>query len=545
MEFRLQNLGEGIDSATVTGVLVKPGDVVKVGQPVVSVETDKAGMELEADVAGTVGQIHIKPGDKIPVGALILTLSGSEKAAAPQQSKAPPAATPAKPSAAAPTPASPTAAQPAATGASVELKLPNLGEGIEAGTITGVLVKVGDAVKAGQPVISIETDKAGVEVEAESAGVVEAIHVKPGEKVSIGGKLLTIKGTGVAINAGSPSTPAAAPSKASVAHAPSTPKPVSGNGTATATATKVLVAAGPATRRLARKLGVALAEVKGSGRGDRVTIEDVMGFVKADREQGKQGGGSFSGSIVNTFTLPPLPDFSKFGPIEVKEVSTIRQTIAKNLTAGWRTMPMVTQHDLADITDLEAARKRIVDTLPKGSPKITMTVLAIKACVAALREFPGFNSSYDMNAGKLILKQYFAVGIAVDTERGLVVPVIKDADKKGIRDLAAEVAALAEKARTGKLTIPEMQGGTFTITNLGGIGGTGFTPLVNYPEVAILGLSRSSLQPIVKDGAIVPRLMMPLSLTYDHRVIDGADGCRFTVRLAQLFSDPLRLLMET
>ncbi len=544
MEFRLQNLGEGIDSATVTGVLVKPGDVVKVGQPVVSVETDKAGMELEADVAGTVGQIHIKPGDKIPVGALILTLSGSEKAAAQQQPKSQaPAATPAKPASAAP--AAPAAPQPAATGASAELKLPNLGEGIEAGTITGVLVKVGDAVKAGQPVISIETDKAGVEVEAEAAGVVEAIHVKPGDKVSIGGKLLTIKGTGVASNAGSPSTPAAAPPKASVASTPTTPKPVSGNGTATATATKVLVAAGPATRRLARKLGVALAEVKGSGRGDRVTIEDVMGFVKADREQGKQGGGSFSGSIVNTFTLPPLPDFSKFGPIEVKEVSTIRQTIAKNLTAGWRTMPMVTQHDLADITDLEAARKRIVDTLPKGSPKITMTVLAIKACVAALREFPGFNSSYDMNAGKLILKKYFAVGIAVDTERGLVVPVIKDADKKGIRDLAAEVAALAEKARTGKLTIPEMQGGTFTITNLGGIGGTGFTPLVNYPEVAILGLSRSSLQPIVKDGAIVPRLMMPLSLTYDHRVIDGADGCRFTVRLAQLFSDPLRLLMET
>ena len=206
---------------------------------------------------------------------------------------------------------------------------------------------------------------------------------------------------------------------------------------------------------------------------------------------------------------------------------------------------MVTQHDLADITDLEAGRKRIVEALPKGSPKITMTVLAIKACVAALKEFPHFNSSYDMNAGKLILKKYFHIGIAVDTKEGLVVPVIRDADKKSIRDLAAEVAALAEKARTRKLAIDEMRGGTFTITNLGGIGGTAFTPIVNYPEVAILGLSRSSLQPVVRDGQIVPRLMMPLSLTYDHRVIDGADGCRFTTRLAQLFSDPMRLLMET
>jgi pyruvate dehydrogenase E2 component (dihydrolipoamide acetyltransferase) len=249
--------------------------------------------------------------------------------------------------------------------------------------------------------------------------------------------------------------------------------------------------------------------------------------------------------VVNAFALPPLPDFSKFGPVEVKEVASIRQTIAKNLTIGWRTMPMVTQHDLADITELESGRKRIVEAQPKGSPKITMTVLAIKACIAALKEFGHFNSSYDMNAGKLIVKKYFNIGIAVDTERGLVVPVIKDADKKSIRDLASEMVTLADKARAGKLAIDEMRGGTFTITNLGGIGGTAFTPIVNYPEVAILGLSRSNLQPVVKDGQIVPRLMMPLSLTYDHRVIDGADGCRFAVRLVQLFSDPLRLLMET
>jgi len=544
MDIVLANPGEGIEGGTITAVFVKAGDAVKSGQSLIEVSTDKASMEVTAEADGVVEAVHVKPGDKVAVGGKLLKVSSGAKAAEPVASKeASPKATPkeAAPKEAAPKDA---AAPTAAASTSTDVLLANPGEGIDSGTVTAVFVKLGDAVKTGQSLVEVSTDKASMEVTAEADGVVEAIHVKPGDKVPVGGKLLTIKGAGTAAPASA--SPVAAPTastKPAAPSAPSSPKSVSENGTATAT--KAIVAAGPATRRLARKLGVALTEVKGSGRGDRVTIEDVMAFVKSEREQVKQGSGTFSGSIVNTFTLPPLPDFTKFGVVEVKDVSPIRQTIAKNLTAGWRTMPMVTQHDLADITDLEAARKRIVDTLPKGSPKITMTVLAIKACVAALREFPGFNSSYDMNAGKLILKKYFSIGIAVDTERGLVVPVIRDADKKGIRDLAAEVATLAEKARTGKLTIPEMQGGTFTITNLGGIGGTGFTPLVNYPEVAILGLSRSSMQPIVKDGAIIPRLMMPLSLTYDHRVIDGADGCRFTVRLAQLFSDPLRLLMET
>jgi pyruvate dehydrogenase E2 component (dihydrolipoamide acetyltransferase) len=422
-----------------------------------------------------------------------------------------------------------------------------------------VLVKPGDAVKAGQNLVAIETDKAAVEVPAEADGVVEAIHVKPGDKVAIGGKLLTLSGASGARQP--PVTQEKKPSeeKKQGADAPRPPRPApTTNGSPPATqpapvlvassAARTVVPAGPATRRLARELGVTLGEVNGSGRGGRVTLDDVKAFVKTERQKGKEGGAvamPAGGVIVNAFALPPLPDFSKFGAVEVQDVPQIRQTIAKNLTVGWRTMPMVTQQDVADITELEAGRKRIVDALPKGAPKVTMTVLAIKACVAALKEFPRFNSSYDMNAGKLVLKKYYHIGIAVDTERGLVVPVIRDADRKSIRDLASEVASLAEKARTNKLAIDEMRGGTFTITNLGGIGGTAFTPIVNYPEVAILGLSRSALQPVVKDGQIVARLMMPLSLTYDHRVIDGADGCRFTVRLAQLFSDPLRLLMET
>jgi pyruvate dehydrogenase E2 component (dihydrolipoamide acetyltransferase) len=556
MDFRLPNLGEGIEGGTVTEILVKPGDAVKAGQQMFTVETDKATLPIEAESAGTVEQVLVNLGDKITIGGSLLKLSEGAKA-----EPAAPKSTP--PPSPLPKPVPPAAESPEGGGASIDVVLANPGEGIEGGTVTAVFVKPGDAVKNGQSLVEVSTDKASMEVPAEADGTVEVVHVKPGDKVPVGGRLVTLKTSGAA-----PTTSASGGRKPPEATTPKQPSPnstspnstspnsgglrpplagvVGGNGSV-ATGTKTLIPAGPATRRLARELGVGLAELKGSGRGGRVTLDDVKGFVRIERQSIKQGGGASvaSGMIVNAFTLPPLPDFSKFGPVEVTEVANIRQTIAKNLTIGWRTMPMVTQQDLADITDLEAGRKRIVDALPKGSAKITMTVLAVKACVAALKEFPRFNSSYDMNAGKLILKKYYHIGIAVDTERGFVVPVIRDADKKSIRDLAAEVAALAGKARDNKLTIDEMRGGTFTITNLGGIGGTAFTPLVNYPEVAILGLSKSTMQPIVKDGQIVARLMMPLSLTYDHRVIDGADGCRFTVRLAQLFSDPLRLLMET
>ncbi len=536
MDIVLANPGEGIEGGTVTAVSVKVGDVVKAGQALVEVSTDKASMEVIAEADGVVEAVHVKPGDKVAVGGKLVTVSGGAKAVAPQPT--PPQQQGAD------TPRSPQTQKSAS--ASVDIVLANPGEGIEGGTVTAVSVKVGDVVKAGQALVEVSTDKASMEVTAEADGVVEAVHVKPGDKVAVGGRLVTIKSSAdVSIN--QEIFPTVAPvqhPKQQGADAPRSPQPALVTGTNGAT--KTLIPAGPATRKLARELGVALAEVKGSARGGRVTLDDLKGFVKSERQTVKSaGGGVVGGIIVNAFALPPLPDFAKYGPVEVIEVAKIRETIAKNLTAGWRTMPMVTQHDIADITELEAGRKRIVDALPKGAPKITMTVLAIKACVAALKEFPRFNSSYDMNAGKLILKNYFHIGIAVDTDAGLKVPVIRDANKKTIRDLATEVSAIAEKARTNKLTIDEMRGGTFTITNLGGIGGTAFTPLVNYPEVAILGLSKSTMQPVVKDGLIVARLMMPVSLTYDHRVIDGADGCRFTVRLAQLFTDPLRLLMET
>ena len=545
MDIVLANPGEGIEGGTVTAVFVKAGDAVKSGQALVEVSTDKASMEVTAEADGTVEAVHVKPGDKVAVGGKLVRVSGGAK---PSEAPAPKS----QPQQKTETPAAP-APQPKAeaprAAASIDIVLANPGEGIEGGTVTAVFVKAGDAVKSGQALVEVSTDKASMEVTAEADGTVEAVHVKPGDKVAVGGKLVTLKAAGAA-----PSEPkASAPAPTQQAAPKATPaapqaQPASNNGSANGT--KTVVPAGPATRKLARELGVALGELKGSGREGRVTLDDLKGFVRTERQRvkGTAGGGAAapaSGIIVNAFALPPLPDFAKFGPVEVTDIGVTRQAIAKNLTVGWRTMPMVTQHELADITDLEAGRKRIVDALPKGSPKITMTVLAIKACIAALKEFPRFNSSYDMNAGKLVLKKYFHIGIAVDTDAGLKVPVIRDADKKSIRDLAAEVSVIAEKARTNKLTIDEMRGGTFTITNLGGIGGTGFTPLVNYPEVAILGLSKSALQPVVRDGQIVARLVMPLSLTYDHRVIDGADGCRFAVRLSQLFSDPLRLLMET
>jgi pyruvate dehydrogenase E2 component (dihydrolipoamide acetyltransferase) len=520
MEIRLPELGEGIVDATVVNVPVKPGELVQAGDTLIEVETDKASMPIPAPGHGTISEMRVKRGDKIKVGAVIATIG--EKAAA-----APPANAPAKPQAAART--------PSADGARREFTLPTLGEGIESGVVVAVQVKPGDTVAAGQELFTIETDKASMPLTADANGRVEEVRVKQGDKVNVGSVLAMLSG-GQGERGATPA-PAAAPSQP-VAK----PKPVpaiSGNGSAASSAAVGPIPAGPATRRYAREHGVNLVEVSGSARGGRVTVDDVKSHIRAHMQHGTPAGPAAG------IAVPPLPDFSKYGPIEKKPLSTIRKKIAENLTLAWHAAPAVTQFDLADITDLEAGRKRITDGLPKGSAKVTMTVLAIKAVVAALREFPNFNASLDLASGEVVYKQYFHIGIAVDTERGLVVPVIRDVEKKSIRDLATEVATLAEKSRAGKLAIEEMRGGSFTITNLGGIGGTAFSPIVNYPEVAILGISRAATQPVFKDGQFVPRLMMPLCLTYDHRIIDGADGARFTNRLVQLFSDPIRLLMES
>ncbi len=512
MEFKLPPLGEGIETATVTAVLVQPGETVQAGQNVIAVETDKAAVEVPVDQDGVVEAVLVQTGDRLAIGAPVLRLRpvGSPPAASPP-SAGPAAAAKPEPSA-----KLELSAKPESPLARTELAAKSETKARPEPAARSETPAPSES-PPGQVAAPVRAGAASEHREAAAVAVAASEHAAP-----------TFNGTAEASE--TRSMPATLTSPTAPARSAE------------------LIPASPATRRLARELGVSLEEVRGSGRGGRVTLDDVKNFVRAERQRIKMGDGSplaAAAPAIAALASPPLPDFSKYGPIETVDVPTIRQTIARNLTLAWRMVPMVTQHDVADITELETGRKRILAELPPGSPKVTMTVLAIKACVAALKEFPQFNSSFDMANGKLILKRYYHIGIAVDTKDGLVVPVVRDADKKSIRELAQELQQLAEKARARKLAIDDMRGGTFTISNLGGIGGTAFTPIVNYPEVAILGIARSQWQPVVRDGQIVPRLLMPICLTYDHRVIDGADGCRFTTRLVQLLGDPLRLLLET
>lgn len=462
---------------------------------------------------------------------------------------------------------------------SIEFKLPAVGENIDKAGIGSLLVAEGDSISANQIVMEIETDKAVFELPCPFAGKIARIHVKSGESVKTGTVLLTIDESPTAGSEQSPAsaapprsetstpeeglpsasvaastTPAANPAAAPDVSRTAGPPPARDGAPPSASADPSLAAkaanseeerapapAGPATRRLARELGVDLYQVKGSGAGGRITSEDVQAYVR-DRLAALKASPAASGTVA----IPPLPDFSQFGPIERQPQNKVMRTGAANLSVAWSVIPHVTQHELADVTELEAARKRYSQTSAgkDGGPKITMTVLAMKAVVTALKAYPRFNASYDAARGEVVLKRYYNLGIAVDTENGLMVPVIRSVDTKSVLHLAVELAEIAQKARDRKLTPADMQGGTFTITNLGSIGGTYFTPIVNYPEVAILGLSRSSQQQVIVNGRPEIRLMLPLSLSYDHRVINGADAARFIVKLASLLSDPFQLMSE-
>jgi len=427
-----------------------------------------------------------------------------------------------------------------------EFKLPLLAEGISSADVAELHIAAGDTVEEGQILMELETDKAVMELPSPQAGKIASLLVKKGDTVQVGQAILSFDGAGAAAPAakngesaeknGEPAK-AAAPAPvvaetvpASASRAAAVP-PASTNPWADG---KTPIAAGPATRHMARELGIDLAKLTGSGSGGRITSEDV-----ARAFAGKNSGGSGGG-----IAIPPLPDFSQFGVVEKQAYTRLQKTVANNLSLAWQIIPHVTQHDLADITDIEAARKRFVENAGKNAPKVTMTAITMKAIVACLQQFPNFNSSYDPQKGELILKKFYHIGVAVDTPTGLVVPVIRDVDKKSVVQLANELTAMAGKARDGKLSIDDMRGGTFTITNLGGIGGTAFTPIVNYPEVAILGMSRSQKQLQLVNGELQERLMLPFSMSYDHRVINGADAARFLVRLASMFTDPFRLLVE-
>lgn len=431
-----------------------------------------------------------------------------------------------------------------------EFKLPELGENIKTGDVIKVLVSRGDRVEKDQPVIEVETDKAAIEVPSSVAGTVQDLLVKVGDKVQPGQVILRVEGGPP--NGGKAAAPAQA--KAAEVKAPA-PKPAEPKLELTPTPRQMEFppaaakaepapassgpAAGPASpsvRRFAREIGADLSQVRGSGAGGRISIEDVKAWAKARLSAPAAAGGAPAAR--------PLPDLAKWGPVRRERLKGVRRATAEHLSHAWSAIPHVTQHDVADITDLDALRQRYAKDYEKSGGKLTITAIALKLCAFALKKFPQFNSSLDMAAGELVYKDYLHIGVAVDTEHGLLVPVIRDVDKKSVRVLAAELAEAARKARERKLALEDMQGGCFTITNLGGIGGTAFTPIVNWPETAILGISRGSTEPVFSQGSFVPRLRMPLSLSYDHRVIDGADAARFLRWLCQAFEQPMTLLLE-
>jgi pyruvate dehydrogenase E2 component (dihydrolipoamide acetyltransferase) len=524
-------LAENVHEADVAEVSIKLGDTVAVGDIVLTLETDKAAMELPAEVAGKVTAVRVKAGQKVKEGDVIAVLETTAGAEPPPKQAAAPAPqaerSKTETADAAPAPASP-------TGASTALQAvtcPDLGDG-KAADVIELAVKPGDPVAEGDALLTVETEKAATELPAPFAGTVRELKVKVGDKLKTGDLVAMIEtaAPGPAPEQ-KPSAPAGEPAKTAPAAAPAPlvtePPP---RVTAEPPASGQPPHATPSVRRFARELGVDLSRVGGSGRKGRITQEDVQAFVKAVM----QGGAGATGA-----GLAPLPviDFAQWGEVESVPLSRIRQLTGENLGRSWPQVPQVTQHDAADITELEAFRKAQAKAAEARGAKLTLVALLLKACASALKAFPDFNASLAPDGKALIVKRYIHIGVAVDTPAGLVVPVIRDVDRKGILDLAAELGDLSGRARERKLKPEELQGGTFTISSLGGIGGTAFTPIVNWPQVAILGVSRAAMQPVWDGSAFAPRLVLPLSLSYDHRVIDGAAGARFTRHLAELLED--------
>jgi len=557
IEARVPDIG-GHDNVPVIEVLIKAGDRVEKEQSLVTLESDKATMEVPAPFAGTVKEVKLKVGDEVSEGVLIALIEAEGAAAAPAPAKAEPAkaAAPAPAKAAAPAKAEPAAA-PADGAATIrEARVPDIGH--DNVPVIEVLVKVGDSVAKDQSLITLESDKATMEVPAPFAGVVKELKVKVGDELSEGSVIALIESSDAAAPV---AAPAAAPAPAPAPQVAEKPAPIGGRsvlpgnvpeGDAPPQARPPVDArlvmpgdapyASPAIRAFARELGVDITQVKGGGRGGRIQREDVSAYVKHALASGARPVAGAQASVGGLNLLPwPKIDFSKFGEIEEKPLSRIQKISGANLARNWAMIPHVTQHDDADITELEAFRKKLGEE--NKDLKVTPLVFQIKAVVAALKQFPQFNASLDESGEKLILKKYFHIGIAVDTPDGLVVPVIRDCDKKGLLDLARELGEISKKARDKKLGPAEMSGGCFSISSLGGIGGTGFTPIVNAPEVAILGVSKAAMKPVWNGKEFAPRLMLPLSLSYDHRVIDGALAARFAAFLATQLGDIRRLLL--
>ena len=583
-EFKLPELGENIDQGDLVRLMISPGAAITEGQAVMELETDKAVVEVPSTVSGVVKEIRVKEGEKIKVGQVIFTFEngagGVARAPSPakeltQEPKAQQAAASASATkASTPEPATATVqrerrAAPAtpspATQTPTEFKLPELGENITQGDLVRLMISPGNKVSEGQPVMELETDKAVIEVPSSIRGVGKEVRVKQGDKIKVGQVIFTLEGAAA--------TPAERPKYVPVEYVsgqqgarlafqaaihaegkteeqalpPDQPQPILPSFAMPAQLEKVAgthrdpVPAAPHVRRLARELGIEIHEVKGTGPGGRISENDVKAHSKsllasiAAAVQAPRGP---------QFAQPELPDFTKWGKVERVSIRGVRRKTAEHLWQAWTTVPHVTQHDKADITELEHLRARFAPKAEEAGGKMTVTAIALKVCSSALKIFPQFNASIDLAKDEIVYKQYINIGVAVDTDRGLLVPVIRDVDKKNIVELASELTQLSRKAKDKKLSLAEMEGGTFTITNLGGIGGTGFSPIVNYPEVAILGLSRSSTEPVWLNGKFEPRLVLPVSLSYDHRLIDGADAARFLRWIAEAFEQPFLLSVQ-
>jgi pyruvate dehydrogenase E2 component (dihydrolipoamide acetyltransferase) len=544
-EFKLPELGENIESADIVNVLVKEGDFIKIDQAIIEIETDKATIEVPSTVEGKINKLFIKAGDKVKVGTTILTIDNisstetqivskpdlkqvEKHAEKKSQEKTEKKSAP---------------SQAAGKKEIKEFHLPDLGENITSADVVNVLVKVGDVIELDQVVIEIETDKATIEVPTTIAGKVTEVLIKAGSKAKVGDVIIKVESI----------TSSSEKSVETKTEAPKAIKEVSAPQEKKATPTgereslqrmeldnqppilRGAAPAAPSVRRIAREIGVDINKVPGSGPGGRISMDDVKAFSKKLHESYAKGGGA-------GLNIKPeaLPDFSKFGSVNKVDMTNIRKKTADHLSYAWATIPHVTQFDKADITLLEKTRKELNKT---SEIKFTVTAILVKVIVEALEKFPQFNSSIDMEKKEIIYKNYFNIGIAVDTEFGLIVPVIKNADKKSLNEISVEMNSLAEKARSKKIGLDDLQGGCFSISNLGGIGGTYFTPVVNSPEVAILGVSRGSYEPVYNGfGVFEPRLMLPLSLSYDHRIIDGADAIRFLRFVVEALEQPLKLL---
>ena len=581
-EFKLPELGENVHQGDLVRLMVAPGATVAEGQPVIELETDKAVVEVPSSVSGTVKDVLVKQGEKVKVGQVVFTVENGAKAASRAPSKAeapanPPAQTAAPKSESAPqSVAPPTPSEnipatanegsvPSETSATPEFKLPELGENIHQGDLVRLMVSPGSHISAGQPVMELETDKAVVEVPSSVTGTVQDVLVKQGEKIQVGQVVFTLQAGATA------ATQPQQPSRADAGHGegarmafqaalqaegkteeqalpPEQPRqemvatfsmPLNLAKSA-GTEHRDPVPAAPHTRRLARELGVDIHGVPGSGPGGRISEDDVKAYAKSLIATAASGAGVGATHLRQ----PKLPDFARFGKIERVSMRGVRRKTAEHMWEAWTTIPHVTQQDEADITELEQLRTKFGPKAAQAGGKLTVTAIALKVCASALKIFPQFNASIDMETEEIIYKQYINIGVAVDTDRGLLVPVIRDVDKKNIVELAAELTQLSKKAREKKLQPADMEGGTFTITNLGGIGGTGFSPIVNHPEVAILGLSRSSVEPVWVNDKFEPRQVLPLSLSYDHRLIDGADAARFLRWIAEAFEQPFLLSVQ-